>query len=161
MSRLARLGGLLRAALSPKKVARYVKRLLYLPWNFQKVYDELPNLQETVRYQAQCQRWTEQAVTQTLTAFVREVQQRQAELLQTVSAELREAAARMQQEMRQVKSRYAEFYGALAEGLKEQNRVTEDIARSLEGLRTALGEHTGGPEGQAAGDGPAQTGRAA
>jgi hypothetical protein len=56
--------------------------------------------------------------------------------------------------MRLVKNRYAEFYGALAEGLKEQNRFTEEIARALTERR--------GPEGQEAGDGPGTTtGRAA
>jgi glycosyltransferase involved in cell wall biosynthesis len=159
MSRLARLGRLLRAAVSPKNVARYVKRLLYLPWNFQKVFDEFQNLQVGVSQQTQCLRQTEQA----LVLLMRELQENQAalerrtaEVLQTLSAELREAAARMQQEMRQVKSRYAEFYGALAEGLKEQNRFTEDIARSLEGVRAALAEGPGGSHGTAA-----QTGRAA
>jgi hypothetical protein len=157
MSRLARLGRLLRAALSPKRAARYVKRLLYLPWNFQKLFDEFPNLQKEVQQQEECQRRMEQA----LVRFVWQMQERQAalersteETLRTLTAELREAAARMQQEMRLVKNRYAEFYGALAEGLKEQNRVTEDIARALAERRAQ--------EGRDAGDSPAtETGRAA
>src|SRR5262249_33080578 len=59
---------------------RYLKRVIYLPWNFQKVYDSLPALHELSRQQAELPARVQQSITQTLARFLREVEDRQAAL---------------------------------------------------------------------------------
>jgi hypothetical protein len=88
------LARLVRAAVSPRNLIRYVKRVLFLPWNFQKVYD---GLHELSRQQAELPTRMQQSLAQTLAACLREVGERQAALerrleqtLQALTAELRD-----------------------------------------------------------------------
>jgi glycosyltransferase involved in cell wall biosynthesis/GT2 family glycosyltransferase len=92
---VARVARKLCAAVSPRNLARYLKRVLYLPWNFQKVYDGLPALHESSRQQAELLARVQQSVTQTLAAFLREVEARQAALEQRLDQTLRALTAEL------------------------------------------------------------------
>ncbi|MCI0460222.1 MAG: glycosyltransferase, partial [Gemmataceae bacterium] len=158
---LARAWRKLRAAASPGKVARYIKRAIYLPWNFQKLYDGFVNVQAQFRLQTEAHERLQRAVSDRIEAFIREVYEKQAQLerqvadtLRTISAEGRDNALLVQQEARQLKYRYAEFYGALAETQKDQTRALHELTRCLEGVGKAVGasECVSGAVGSADGD---------
>ncbi len=130
--RLGRVVRMLRAAASPKNVVRYLKRAVLLPWNFQKLFDAFANVQEQFRLQTEAHEVLQRQIRERVEAFLREMErmeQQMGETLRAVIAAGRDDALLVQQEVRQLKYRYAEFYGALAEGQKE-------LARSLEGVRT-------------------------
>jgi glycosyltransferase involved in cell wall biosynthesis/GT2 family glycosyltransferase len=155
-SLLGKVARKLRAAVSPRNLIRYAKRVVYLPWNFQKVYDNLPALHDLARQQAELQVQVHQSITQTLITFMREIQTRQDYLErrleqghQLLAAELRERACgidrdvkqnhkEVYQELRQLKTRFADFYGALVTDQHEQTRLTSDVGRSLEEVRRLL-----------------------
>jgi glycosyltransferase involved in cell wall biosynthesis/GT2 family glycosyltransferase len=136
-SLLSRVARKLRALASLKTVARYLKRAVYLPWNFQKVHDNVGNLGALTRQQIESQ-WHVVRAVQHLEARQGVLEQRTADTLRELTEEFRAAAREMHHEIRQVKNRYAEFYGALAEGQREQIGLTAELLRSVEGLRGAV-----------------------
>jgi hypothetical protein len=162
-SLLGKVARKLRAAASPRNLFRYAKRVVYLPWNFQKVYDNLPALHDLARQQAELQVQVHQSITQTLITFMREIQTRQDFLErrleqghQLLAAELRERACgidrdvkqnhkEVYQELRQLKTRFADFYGALVTDQHEQTRLASDLGRSLEDLRRSLEGESAAP----------------
>jgi hypothetical protein len=108
---LGRVARKLRAASSPRNLARYVKRVIYLPWNFQKVYESLPILHELSQQQTELPARVHESITQTLARFLRDVEERQAALerrldqaLRALTAEVRDRAGAAQQAPNQVGS---------------------------------------------------------
>ncbi len=171
----------LRRAASPRNLVRYVKRSVFLPWNFQKLYDASFNLHEMLLRQTETLDRVHTAVLAHLTNFTREVQEKQAlmelnlrgtaaqvlqqaadmeqrlawlaqgmeqrlalemaqvtQAAQALKEDGRDCVTRMQYEVRQLKHRYAELYGALVEEAKRQGRLTEEVARSLQEVRQLL-----------------------
>jgi hypothetical protein len=106
----------LRSLLSPKRAVRYVKRLILLPWNFQKVYDE------------QVGRKVDDTRKE-----LRELIERHAlritERMETATSEL---TKELTKDMRQLRYRFAEFYGALVEELRRQADRLDELAAALQ-----------------------------
>src|SRR5262249_55737521 len=130
-----------------RAAVRYVKRAVYLPWNFQKVHENVNNLFEVARQQIESQ-WEFASCVRELRERQAILEQHTAETLRELTEEFRAAAREMHHEMRQVKNRYAEFYGLLAEGQREQTGLTAQLLRSVDGLR-------GTADGRADGSAPA------
>jgi glycosyltransferase involved in cell wall biosynthesis/GT2 family glycosyltransferase len=142
-SPLARVGRKLRSLASLRNMVRYLKRAVMMPWNFQRVHENTTNLFEVARQQLESQWEMQRVVVESLGRFLREVQERQAileqrtsETLRALTEEFRAAAREMHHELRQVKNRYAEFYGALVEGQREQTERTAELTRFIEDLRS-------------------------
>ena len=122
--------GRLRALLSPVKAVRYVKRLLYLPWNFQKFYDAVQPFQEEMP---------------------RQVARARRELAEDIERHEKALTERMQQvtkDMQQLKYRFAEFYGAILEELRRQGCKMDQIAGALAKAEAVLDDRTAAPREQ-------------
>ena len=117
--------GRLKAMLSPAKALRYVKRLLLLPWNFQKFYDAVQPFQEEMP---------------------RTVDRVRRDLAEDIDRHEKRLAERMEQvtkDMRQLKYRFAEFYGALLEELRRQGCKLDQLAGTLAKAEAALEDRPG------------------
>jgi hypothetical protein len=120
--------GRLRAL--PRIVFRYLKRLISLPWNFQKLYDEaLPQQLEQVRrdlatmldWQTQRLTWLAEQLEQVrvgLAGPLERQEQRFAAALERQEQQFNERADAVMKDVRQLRYRFAEFYGALVEELR-------------------------------------------
>jgi glycosyltransferase involved in cell wall biosynthesis len=141
-ARRGRLGRL-RALLSPGKAVRYVKRLLLLPWNFQKSWDAAQAFQQDVPKLFQ-------DVQRDLLGARGDILRLQGELEQlrhnvALDLERHEKALTVRAEevtkdMRQLKYRFAEFYGALLEEVRRQGERLERLAAALPGADGQRGQ---------------------
>ncbi|HYT90082.1 MAG TPA: glycosyltransferase [Gemmataceae bacterium] len=95
--------GRLKALLSPRKALSYAKRLLLLPWNFQKVYEAF-----------------QQEIPDTIKQIEADIGQHEQRLIEHME--------QVTKEMRQLKYRFAEFYGALLEELRRQGSKLDELA---------------------------------
>jgi hypothetical protein len=126
----------LRALLSPRTVFRYVKRLISLPWNFQRFYDNMQTLQEELPQQLEQVRrdlatmldWHMQRLTW-LAEQLGQVRAEFVEALQRQEMQLTEKADVLLKDMRQLRYRFAELYGALAEELRQLGKRQEPLAQ--------------------------------
>jgi glycogen synthase len=127
--------GRLRALLSPQKLLRYVKRLICLPWNFQQFLDEARAFQEALPQQlAQVRQdvetllgWQEQRL---MAALERQAQQLTA-ALERQEQRLKEMTDDVVKDVRQLRYRFAEFYGALVEELRQLRVERQGPAEAL------------------------------
>jgi glycosyltransferase involved in cell wall biosynthesis len=140
--------GRLRALLSPRMVLRYVKRLISLPWNFQQCFDEARAFQKALPQQlAQVRQdvetllgWQEQRL---MAALERQAQQLTAHeqwlktTLERQEQRLKDTTDDVVKDVRQLRYRFAEFYGALVEELRqlrvERQGLTEAPAEEKPG----------------------------
>jgi hypothetical protein len=93
--------------LSPKKGVRYLKRLVLLPWNFQKLYD-----QQLARQLEDARRDLATLVEQQTSGLVAQLEQ----LTETLT-----------KDMRQLRYRFAEFYGALVEEMRRHGAALDQL----------------------------------
>jgi glycosyltransferase involved in cell wall biosynthesis len=120
--------GRLRALLSPRKLLRYVKRLICLPWNFQQFFDEARAFQEALPQQlAQVRQDVE-----TLLGWQEQRLERQAQqLTAALEQRFKDMADDVVKDVRQLRYRFAEFYGALVEELRQLRVERQGPAEAL------------------------------
>ncbi len=147
----------LRAVVTPRNLARYLKRVIYLPWRFQQLYAAFTEF----RLQAEAHQCNQRLQSEQLEALLRDLHQREvlrgrpfAETVQAVAAHGYANTLLVQQELRKLTERAAEFDRVLAEMQKERARALHERTRCLGSVRQGLERaHSSGAEAGRSADG--------